>query len=93
MNENINDKKLPLIPVRDVVIFPQSVIPISLKREKSVKALEQALLADKKVLMIMQKNKDVDDPLEDDLYTIGTISKITQVQRLPDGVINILVEG
>lgn len=86
-------QELPLIPVRDVVIFPKASVPISLKREKSVFALEEALLEQKRVFLVMQKNKDIDDPTADDLYTLGTIAKITQIQRLPDGVINILVEG
>lgn len=85
--------ELPLIPVRDVVIFPKASVPISLKREQSIFALEEALLEQKRVVISMQKNKDVDEPSRDDLYQVGTIAKITQIQRLPDGVINILVEG
>jgi len=85
--------ELPLIPVRDVVIFPHASVPISLKREKSVFALEEALLDQKKVFLVMQRNKEIDDPEAEDLYKVGTIAKITQIQRLPDGVINILVEG
>ncbi|MDP2671467.1 MAG: endopeptidase La [bacterium] len=86
-------QEFPLIPVRDVVIFPHASVPISLKREKSVFALEEALLEQKRVFVVMQKNKDLDDPEADDLFSLGTVSKITQIQRLPDGVINILVEG
>jgi ATP-dependent Lon protease len=84
---------LPLIPVRDVVIFPYALVPISLKREKSVRALEASLLTSKRIFLVMQKDKDQDDPTATDLYQIGTIAKINQVQRLPDGVINIMVEG
>src|SRR3990167_177668 len=86
-------KEFPLIPVRDVIIFPHASVPISLKREKSVFALEEALLEQKRVFLTMQKKKEVDDPEQDDLYKIGTVAKITQIQRLPDGVINIMVEG
>ncbi len=86
-------KKLPLLPVRDVVIFPNASVPISLKREKSVVALEHSLNSDKRVFLVMQKNKDVDSPSKEDLYSVGTIGKVIQVQRQPDGVINILVEG
>ncbi|MEX0616695.1 MAG: endopeptidase La [Candidatus Woykebacteria bacterium] len=84
---------LPLIPVRDVVIFPKASVPISLKREKSVAALEESLKKDKKIFLVMQKNKDQDNPAKEDLYSTGTIGLIVQVQRQPDGVINILVEG
>lgn len=86
-------KLLPLIPVRDVVIFPNSMVHISLKREQSVAALEEALHLDKEVFLTMQKNKDVDSPKTSDLYLVGTIAKIEQTQRLPDGIINIVVKG
>ncbi len=86
-------KILPLIPVRDVVIFPNSLAHISLKREQSVAALEESLHLDKEVFLTMQKNKDVDNPKTNDLYLVGTIAKIEQTQRLPDGIINIVVKG
>lgn len=86
-------ERVPLIPIRDVVVFPKAVVPISLKRPKSVKALEEALLRDKRIFLVMQKSKEVDDPKAEDLYKVGTISFITQVQRMSDGLINILVEG
>ncbi len=84
---------LPLIPIRDVIIFPGSVAPISIKREQSIAALEEALATDKEVFLTMQKNKDVDNPVSEDLYLIGTVAKIDQIQRLPDGIINVLVTG
>ncbi len=86
-------QKLPLIPVRNVVILPNAKVPISLKRDKSVRALEEALTKNKKLLMVMQKSQDVDDPTTTDLFDVGTISRIISVQRLPDGIINITVEG
>lgn len=89
----MDQKILPLIAVRDLVIFPGSVIPISIQRESSVAALEEALAADKKVFLSMQKNKDQDSPNPEDLYLIGTIARIDQTQRLPDGIINVLVTG
>lgn len=89
----MNETKLPLIPVRDVVIFPYALVPISLKREKSVRALESSLLHSKKVFLVMQKNKEQDDPGEADVFSVGTVAKINQVQRLPDGIINVIVEG
>jgi len=84
---------LPLIPVRDVVIFPHATVSISLKREKSVKALEEALSSDKLVFLVMQKKKEVDDPTTEELFDVGTLSKVISVQRMPDEVINISVEG
>lgn len=89
MDKNI----LPLIAVRDVVIFPGSTIPISLKREQSVAALEEALADEKRVFLTMQKNKDVDSPTAEQLYLVGTIAKVIRTQRLPDGLINIQVSG
>src|SRR3972149_6465715 len=93
MKRSMEKKKFPLLPVRDVVIFPHASVPISLKREKSVSALEHSLNSDKRVFLVMQKNKEVDSPSKGDLYSVGTIGKVIQVQRQPDGVINILVEG
>ena len=89
----IEDIKIPLISVKDVVIFPHSTVPIALKRDKSVRALEEALLRDKKLFLVMQKKREVEFPTPEDMYKIGSIALITQVQRLPDGLINITVEG
>ena len=89
----MSKSNLPLLPVRDVVIFPHASVPVSLKREKSVAALEQSLIKDKRLFLSMQKNKDVDNPAKEDLFTIGTVAKVVQVHRQPDGVINILVQG
>ena len=84
---------LPLIPVRNVVILPNAQVPISLKRDKSVHSLEAALTKNKTILMVMQKNQDVDEPTTSDLFDVGTISRVVSVQRLPDGIINITVVG
>ena len=84
---------LPLIPVRNVVILPNAQVPISLKRDKSVRSLEAALTKNKTVLMVMQKSQHVDEPNTTDLFDFGTISRVVAVQRLPDGIINITVEG
>lgn len=84
---------LPLIPVRNVVILPNAQVPISLKRDKSVRSLEAALTKNKTVLMVMQKSQNVDEPNTTDLFDVGTISRVVAVQRLPDGIINITVEG
>jgi len=93
MEEKKSKHKLPLVPVRDVVIFPHAQVPISLKRDKSVKALEASLTENKTLFLAMQRRKEVDDPEIAELFDVGTISKVISVQRLPDEVINITVEG
>jgi ATP-dependent Lon protease len=85
--------QIPLIPIRELVIFPNAVVPISIKRSKSVKALEDALVKDRKVLLVTQTVESIDTPSPEDLYLVGTIASVTQVHRLPDDVINILVSG
>ena len=84
---------LPILPLRDVVVFPHMVIPLFVGREKSVKALEFAMQADKRILLVAQRGPDIDDPKSDELYSIGTVASILQLLRLPDGTIKVLVEG
>ncbi len=84
---------LPILPLRDVVVFPHMVIPLFVGREKSVRALETAMAADKRILLIAQRGPDIDDPKAGDLYSIGTVATILQLLRLPDGTIKVLVEG
>jgi len=88
-----NPDDLPLLPLRDVVVYPHMVIPLFVGREKSVEALEQAMANDKQVLLVAQKNASDDDPKEDDVYRIGTVSTILQLLKLPDGTVKVLVEG
>jgi len=88
-----NPDDLPLLPLRDVVVYPHMVIPLFVGREKSVEALEQAMANDKQVLLVAQKNASDDDPKEDDIYRIGTVSTILQLLKLPDGTVKVLVEG
>ncbi|MCH8505522.1 MAG: LON peptidase substrate-binding domain-containing protein, partial [Ectothiorhodospiraceae bacterium] len=83
----------PVLPLRDVVVYPHMVIPLFVGREKSIKALEAAMDADKKILLLAQKSADVDDPGEDDLYRQGTVATILQMLKLPDGTVKVLVEG
>ncbi len=94
-NEVLETKlnELPLLPLRDVVVYPHMVIPLFVGRDKSIEALEQAMAADKQVLLVAQKNASEDDPREDDIYSIGTISTILQLLKLPDGTVKVLVEG
>ncbi|MDA9612121.1 endopeptidase La [OM182 bacterium] len=84
---------LPLLPLRDVVVYPQIVQPLFVGREKSIKALEHAMSTDKKVVLVAQKNPTDDEPNASDLYRVGTVASILQLIRLPDGTVKVLVEG
>lgn len=83
----------PLLPLRDVVVYPQIVQPLFVGRPKSIKALEVAMASNKQVLLVAQKNASDDEPAADDLYQIGTVATILQLIRLPDGTVKVLVEG
>lgn len=84
---------VPLLPLRDVVVYPHMVIPLFVGREKSIEALEVAMKGDRKILLLAQKNPTEDDPDEKGLYSIGTFATILQMLRLPDGTVKLLVEG
>jgi len=84
---------VPVLPLRDVVVYPHMVIPLFVGREKSIKALEAAMEGNKQILLVAQKNAAVDDPQIDDLYKVGTLSSVLQLLKLPDGTIKVLVEG
>lgn len=84
---------IPVLPLRDVVVYPHMVIPLFVGRDKSILALEAAMADNKKILLLAQKNAEVDDPGQLDLYQIGTLSTILQMLKLPDGTIKVLVEG
>lgn len=84
---------VPVLPLRDVVVYPHMVIPLFVGREKSIEALDAAMADNKKILLLAQKNAEVDDPAQEDLYSIGTLSTILQMLKLPDGTIKVLVEG
>lgn len=84
---------LPVLPLRDVVVFPHMVIPLFVGRDKSIKALDAAMEADKRILLVAQKSAETDDPGADDLYTVGTLATVLQLLKLPDGTIKVLVEG
>ncbi|SFQ67935.1 ATP-dependent Lon protease [Halopseudomonas formosensis] len=83
----------PLLPLRDVVVFPHMVIPLFVGRSKSIEALEAAMQGDKQVLLMTQRNPAVDDPEAEDLYRVGTLATILQLLKLPDGTVKVLVEG
>lgn len=84
---------IPLLPLRDVVVFPHMIVPLFVGREKSIAALESAMKYEKGIFMVAQKNAKKDDPAEDDIYRVGTIGIIIQLLRLPDGTVKVLVEG
>ncbi len=83
----------PLLPLRDIVIFPSMVVPLFVGREKSIKALQEVMKTDKSIVLITQKNSEIDDPTGKDLYQYGCLSKVLQLLRLPDGTVKVLVEG
>ena len=84
---------LPLLPLRDVVVYPQMVIPLFVGREKSIQALEAAMEADKRVLLVAQREAGQDDPDTQDLFAVGTVAEIMQLLKLPDGTVKVLIEG
>ena len=84
---------LPMLPLRDVVVYPQLVIPLFVGREKSIQAIEKANNGDKKILLVAQKNANKDEPIVKDLFKIGTVATILQMLKLPDGTVKVLVEG
>jgi ATP-dependent Lon protease len=84
---------MPVLPLRDVVVYPHMVIPLFVGREKSIVALDLAMKADKRILLVAQKQADVDDPTPADLYRVGTVATILQLLKLPDGTVKVLVEG
>jgi len=84
---------MPVLPLRDVVVYPHMVIPLFVGREKSIVALDLAMKADKRILLVAQKQADVDDPKPEDLYRVGTVATILQLLKLPDGTVKVLVEG
>ncbi|MDP2227418.1 MAG: LON peptidase substrate-binding domain-containing protein, partial [Moraxellaceae bacterium] len=84
---------LPLLPLRDVVIYPHMVIPLFVGREKSIHALEAAMAASKQIFLVAQKDAADDDPQQEGLYEMGAVSTILQLLKLPDGTVKVLVEG
>lgn len=84
---------VPVLPLRDVVVYPHMVIPLFVGRHKSIQALDAAMEADKRVLLVAQRSADVDDPELDDVHTVGTLATILQLLKLPDGTLKVLVEG
>ncbi|WP_370309234.1 endopeptidase La [Sinimarinibacterium flocculans] len=88
-----NDRTAPVLPLRDVVVFPHMAIPLFVGREKSIKALTAAMQDDKRILLLAQRTADTDDPQSRDMYSVGTLASILQMLKLPDGTVKVLVEG
>ena len=87
----INSK--PLLPLRDIVVFPSIVVPLFVGREKSIKALQEVMKTDKSIVLVSQKNSEIDEPENKDIYSYGCLSKVLQLLKLPDGTVKVLVEG
>ncbi|MBP9707667.1 MAG: endopeptidase La [Oligoflexales bacterium] len=95
LNERSEETKIviPLLPLRDILVFPSTVVPLFVGRQKSILALDQAMMGDKKILLAAQKNAKIDDPSSSEIFTTGTIANILQLLKLPDGSVKVLVEG
>ncbi|MFC3706012.1 endopeptidase La [Devosia honganensis] len=91
--ETSRDRVYPVLPLRDIVVFPGMIVPLFVGREKSVKALEEVMRDDKHILVVTQKNAQDDDPAPDQIYPAGTIATVLQLLKLPDGTVKVLVEG
>ena len=83
----------PVLPLRDIVVFPHMIVPLFVGREKSVRALEDVMKDDRQILLVAQKNAAQDDPSPEDIFSVGTISTVLQLLKLPDGTVKVLVEG
>jgi ATP-dependent Lon protease len=93
MLEHARGALYPVLPLRDIVVFPHMIVPLFVGREKSVRALEDVMKDDKQILLVTQKNAAQDDPTTEDIYTVGTIGTVLQLLKLPDGTVKVLVEG
>src|ERR687885_407756 len=93
MSEVPHVNVFPVLPLRDIVVFPHMIVPLFVGREKSIHALEEVMKDDKQILLVAQKNASQDDPGRDDIYRVGTVSSVLQLLKLPDGTVKVLVEG
>ena len=84
---------LPLLPLRDIVVFPSMVIPLFVGRDKSISALNEVMKKEKKIILVTQKNSEIDDPKKTDVFMYGCEGSILQLLKLPDGTVKVLVEG
>src|SRR5690349_10909499 len=94
MSSSSKGTRYPVLPLRDIVIFPHMIVPLFVGREKSVHALEEVMHGEEKqVVLVTQKSPTHDDPRPEDLYTVGTLGAVLQLLKLPDGTVKVLVEG
>src|SRR5436305_1863009 len=93
MSDIVRTALYPVLPLRDIVVFPHMIVPLFVGREKSVRALEDVMKDDKQILLVTQKNAAQDDPATSDIYTVGTVGTVLQLLKLPDGTVKVLVEG
>ncbi|HVI87599.1 MAG TPA: endopeptidase La, partial [Dongiaceae bacterium] len=93
MQESQTSTQYPVLPLRDIVVFPHMIVPLFVGREKSVRALEDVMKDDKQILLVTQKNAAQDDPTSADIFTVGTVGTVLQLLKLPDGTVKVLVEG
>jgi len=91
--DSVSGEVLAVLPLRDIVVFPHMIVPLFVGREKSVRALEAVMKEDKQILLVAQKNHEQNDPSINDIYTVGTVSTVLQLLKLPDGTVKVLVEG
>ncbi len=91
--KNLPTETLPVLPLRDIVVFPHMIVPLFVGREKSIKALEEVMREDKRIMLVAQKNPGDDDPAVDTIYEVGTLAQVLQLLKLPDGTVKVLVEG
>ena len=93
MPQTAEKQVFPVLPLRDIVVFPHMIVPLFVGREKSIAALEEVMKDDKQILLVAQKNASQDDPGRDDIYRVGTLASVLQLLKLPDGTVKVLVEG
>src|SRR3990167_4186434 len=91
--EAVDLSHMPVLPLRDVVVYPHMVIPLFVGRQKSIKALEAAMLENKRIVLVAQRKSVDDDPTPSGLFEFGTISSLLQLLKLPDGTVKVLIEG
>jgi len=92
-SKDFENSDVPVLPLRDIVVYPHMVIPLFIGREKSIKCVQTSMEKNKKIMLISQKEASIDEPTIEDLFTTGTIASILQMLKLPDGTVKILVEG
>jgi ATP-dependent Lon protease len=93
MTDKLSTQLFPVLPLRDIVVFPHMIVPLFVGRDKSVRALEDVMKDDKQILLVAQKNAGQDDPKEEDIHLVGTVASVLQLLKLPDGTVKVLVEG